>query len=545
MYIVKIKNGNIEKTIHGRKDKLKSGTITKGINAIDSFSFSLLPDNPGFYEINEFTTYVEVYNTNKERYDFVGRVLYAETTMDESGLITKSVTCESVFGYFCDSIQTYVETQNWTVSGLLQQLIDCHNSQLEEYKHFKVGTVTASDSNDNLYQAIQRENTWNAIKSKLIDKIGGEICFRIEEDGIYIDYLERLGEVKDTPIALSLNMKAMTKEQNPSDFVTRLIPLGCKLKDDDGNDTEQRLDITSVNDGLNYIDDEEAVALYGIHVGVAEWDDVTEAQNLYDKGYAWFGENNKVQVKYSITALDLSLIGIVLDDLDVGNTHPIQNGLIGVNDSARIIKKNIDVCDETSSTIEIGDNFKSLSDIQLEQSNKVNSVANTVSRIESDYITNERLISESLSLNSLIQQTTQSILLTVSETYESITTSEEFKKIVESELRLLADQMSLWFTETNEGIEAVNSDLQEKFNTITTYFTFEVDGFTVGRVGNPNKIVIEHDDITIYASGRPVQEFKADGSSLIPILNVTKMLNVVGLQISKDANHINCDYIEG
>lgn len=382
MYIVKIRNGNLTQTIHGHKEKLKSGKITKGINTIDSFTFSMLPDNPGFSVINEFTTHVEVYNTNKNRYDFIGRVLYAETTMDEKGLITKSVTCESIFGYLCDSQQMYVETQNWTVSGLLQHLIDCHNSQTEEYKHFKLGTVTATDKNDNLYQAVQRENTWDAIKSKLIDKIGGEIQFRVEEDGIYIDYLDQIGEVKETPIALSVNMKSITREQDPTAFITRLIPLGCKLTDAEGNETEQRLDITSVNNGLNYIEDEEAVALYGIHVGFAEWDDVTEPQNLYNKGVALMEENNKVQVKYSITALDLYLIGIVLDDLDVCNTHPVKNGLIGVDDMARIIKKNIDICEETKSTIEVGDNFKTLSDIQREQTAQLKAAAANLNQLQ-------------------------------------------------------------------------------------------------------------------------------------------------------------------
>lgn len=382
MYIVKIRNGNLTQTIHGHKEKLKSGKITKAINTIDSFTFSMLPDNPGFSMINEFTTHVEVYNTNKARYDFIGRVLYAETTMDESGLITKSVTCESIFGYLCDSQQMYVDTQNWTVAGLLQHLIDCHNSQTEEYKHFKLGVVTATDKNDNLYQAVQRENTWNAIKTKLIDKIGGEIQFRAEADGIYIDYMDQLGEVKETPIALSVNMKSITREQDPTAFVTRLIPLGCKLTDKDGNETEQRLDITSVNGGLNYVEDAEAVAVYGIHVGFMEWDDVTEAQNLYNKGVAWLKENNKVQIKYSITALDLSLIGLVLDDLDVYNIHPIENGLIGVDDTARIIKKNTDICEETKSSIEVGDNFKTLSDIQREQTAQLKAAAANLNQLQ-------------------------------------------------------------------------------------------------------------------------------------------------------------------
>lgn len=384
MYIVEITNGNKTTQIHGKKVKLFSGKINKGINTIDSFTFSMFPDNPGFTLINEFTTHVTVYNTNKDRYDFIGRALYAETTMAENGLITKNVTCESLFGYLCDSWQAYTDTQNWTVSGILQHLIDCHNSQVEDYKKFKLGTVTATDKNDNLYQAVQRENTWDSIKSKLLDKIGGELQFRVEDDGIYLDYLEQIGEEKQTEIALSKNMKSITKEQDPTAYVTRLIPLGCKLTVD-GEETEHRLDITSIQSGgKNYIDDEDAIALYGIHVKVVEWDDVTTASALFSKGQNWMKQNNRVQVKYTVTALDLSLIGLVVDDFDVGNTHPVVNGLIGIDDTARIIKKTIDICEEIKSSFEVGDNIKTLSDIQRDQTADIKAVSLGVQKLQTN-----------------------------------------------------------------------------------------------------------------------------------------------------------------
>lgn len=397
MYIVEIKNGETVTTIHGLKDKLQSGKIVQGINAIDSFTFTMFPDNPGFSLINEFTTLVTAYNDSKGVYDFIGRVLYAETTMSEEGMILKTVTCENVLGYLCDSQQTYTDTKNWTVSGLLNHLIDCHNSQVEPYKQIKVGTITATDKNDNLYEAVQRENTWDAIKNKLIDKIGGELQCRIEEDGIYLDYLDQIGEEVDTEIALSVNMKAITREQDPTSFVTRLIPLGCKLKktveveDEDGNvktetvETEERLNISSVNNGLKYIDDEAAIAVYGIHVGIVEWDDVTTPNILKTKGEAWLKENNKVSVKYSITAVDLSLLGYVLHDFRLGNRHPVKNGLIGIDDTARIIKRSIDVCEETKSTIEVGDNLKSLSDIQRDQATQLKNTQQQVGSIKTDF----------------------------------------------------------------------------------------------------------------------------------------------------------------
>ena len=453
MYIVEIKNGDFTTEIHGVKTKLTSGKIVKGINTIDSFTFSMSPSNAGFNLINEFSTLVSAYNTNKDRYDFVGRVLYAETTMDESGLITKTVTCESILGYLCDSWQTYVDTQNWTVAGLLKHLLDCHNSLVEGQKHFKLGTVTAKDSNDNLYQAVQREKTWDAIKTKLIDKIGGELQVRIEEDGMYLDYLDQIGEMKDTEIALSVNMKSITREQDPTAFITRLIPLGCKLKttvektDEAGNvtteevETEHRLDISSVNGGKNYIDDEQAVAVYGIHVGVVEWDDVTDPTNLKNKGKSWLEENNKVQIKYSITALDLSLIGKVFDDFYVGNYHPIKNGLIAVDDTARIIKKNIDVCEEVKSTMEVGDNFKTLSDIQREQATQIQQAVQNLKGVSQ----------QSSTLVADINRRIGSLDSKISTTAKTLT--EDFNKGIEDKAKELTEDFSSEIQQLSDSIK--------------------------------------------------------------------------------------------
>lgn len=554
MYIVELHNGETVTEIHGPKEKLKSGNVVKGINAIDSFSFTLLPSNKGFDRIRDFQTQVTVYNTNRKRYEFLGRVLYSKSDMDSKGLITKEVTCESYFGFLCDSVQKYVEEQNWTVTGLLQHIIDTHNSQVEAYKRFTIGEVTVTDPNDNLYIGIQRENTWKTIEEKLIKKLGGEIRFRVVDGMIYLDYLTEIGEVKATKIEVSRNMKAITQERDPSAYVTRLIPLGCKLKKEvtysDGStetvESEERLDITSVNNGIEYIDDVVAVEAYGIHVGYVEFDDVTDATNLLNKGKKWLIDNNKIQVKYSITALDLSLLGLDIDDFDVHNYHPILNPLLSIDDTARITKKDIDVCEEIRSTVEVGDNFKTLSDIQQEQAGKVADLSNTVGSIKNNYVTNEKLKSETSSFNSLVQQQIDNILLSIEGQYMSKDGNDEFKQSIEAQLQLLSDTLTVKFSETVEQIEEINGDLQSKYNNITKYFTFTIDGMVIGAIDNPNRVVIDNDEISILVNGVVVQRFDANGKALIPELNVTKSLDMFGYLIDQDSNgNVNCGYAGG
>ena len=496
MYIVSIINNGIETQIHNAERKLSSGTVAKGINQIDTFSFTILPSNIGFNRLFDFKTLVKVYNTNKDRFEFFGRVLCANSEMTDSGLVYKTVTCESFFGFFYDSIQSYVDLQNWTAKGLFQHIIDVHNSQVEDYKKFVIGEFSVTDENENVYIGIQRNKTWEILKEKLLDTLSGEFRLRVVDGVNYIDYVAEIGERKSTKIALSKNMKSIIKEADPSAFVTRLIPQGCKLKeiktttDEEGNETteevetERRLDVTSVNNGLEYIDVEDAIAEYGIIAAIQEWDDVTEPENLLRKGKKWLEENNKVQVKYQITALDLSLLGLDYDDFEVCNYHPIENALLNIDDEARIITQSIDICEEVKSTIQIGDNFKTLSEIQKEQANGLHSLSNTVTEIKSNYVTNQILTSEKTYLTSLINQAVDSILLQVSATYFTQSRAESLEETLTSALKVNSEDIVAEFT---KQVKDTDNYATENFEKLYKYIKFS--GETAVSIGSGDSVV--------------------------------------------------------
>lgn len=556
MYIVKLKNGNQTFEIHGYKEKLKSGSIVKGINSIDSFSFVILPSNIGYNLIRDLQTLVTVYNTNKNSYEYFGRVLYSRNSMSEAGEIEKEVICESYLGFLCDSQQPYVVEQNWTVSGLLEHIINQHNSQVEDYKQFTIGQVTVTDVNDNLYLGIQREDTWKTLQDKLIDKLGGEFRIRVVDGVNYIDYLSKIGSQLTTPIELSRNMKSISREDDPSSYISRLIPLGAKLTDDEGNETEERLDITSVNNGLNYIESPEAVETFGIKYGYVTYDDVTVASNLLAKGQAYLAENNKVQVKYSITALDLSLLGLDINDFDIYNYYPIKNSLLGIDDVARVIKKTVDICEEIKSTIEVGDNFKTLSDLQIERDEAIKDAYQKLESTKNElkgYVSNAVNSSNTELQEVIVEQYTtmlndcESIIFNALESYTETSDFESYKETVASEFKLLADELSLKFTETVQQIESVDGDLQEKFNTITKYFTFDINGLTIGQIDSPYKVVIDNDRYSMQVNGVEVLWMDATSQEVYtPAITITNKLNLFGYTIEEDEEgNVNLEYVGG
>lgn len=365
MYEVKIINNGIETIINAVSTSSEAPRITGqckfGINTIDSFSFVIFPNNQGYNLLKDLKTLIEIKNIRTNEIKFKGRVLIQTPDMSSSGLLSKSVVCESELGYLMDSVQEYGEYHNITVRSFLELIIDNHNKQVSEDKYFTVGEVNVIDNNDSLYRYLSYDKTLDTIKDKLIDRLGGELRVRHENGVRYLDYIQTIGEKKDTEIVLARNLITIEQERDPSEIITRLVILGPKLED-----SEERLTVASINNGLNYIDDEEAIAEFGIIADTVTFDDVNIVENLLSKGKEYLKENNKIKKKHKINALDLSLIGLDVTSFEVGNTYRVVNPLMNIDEDLRVIEKTLDINSPQSSSLSIGDKFEDIKDYQLD-----------------------------------------------------------------------------------------------------------------------------------------------------------------------------------
>lgn len=547
MYKVELVLNNQIYPIHNEYSKLISGSVKQGINSINSFSFAIDPTNIGFGKIEDLKTFVNVFNTQRNRYEFQGRVLYCSDSMGTSGNISKEIVCESLLGFLQDSTQTYVYEQNWTPTELLTQLLAVHNSQLEDYKHFQVGTVELTG---NIYVGIQRETTWQCIQDKIIDKVGGEIQLRIVDGVMYIDLLGKIGGTRATSIELGKNMMSITKDSDPTSYITRLIPLGAKLSDDG----EERVDITTVNDGIDYIEDVTVKEEYGIKVAYEIWDDVHEPQILKTKATNFLIENNRVLQKFKIEALDLAKIGIDIDYIDVFDYYPVKNQLLGIDDTLRVIVKTIDIVDAAGTNIEVGDKLKTLSDLEIEKNKllseavgSVTTIKTTTNKLSSRVENAEDKVSElteiTINQSTSILNDCNEIIMQALEGYVQTGTFGEYKETVASQFEVLAQGISLVFSTITEQITNVENDLQSQINTVTQYFTFDVNGMTIGRVDNPYKIVISNDRYSMLVNGVEIM-WIANGETHTPKLTVTERMTLLGYIAERDSNGlVNWNYI--
>lgn len=355
MHTVTITNGVEKTTIHSDNlDRISAGKVVKAVNAVDSFTFTIYPDNAGYDKLKPLTTSVTVTDDSTGKDVFIGRVLKCPDSMDERGLICRKVTCEGRLGWLYDSVQPYVEYKMVGISTVLSSFLSKHNAQVGADKRIELGQVTVTASNNYTYTA-NWDKTMNVIADKLIGKFGGEIQLRDKDGKVYLDYLENIGHGTDTTIELAVNLKTISREVDETAVITRLYPLGAKL-----TDSEKRLTIGTVNGGKDYIEDSSLIAKYGVISGPQIWDDVTLASNLLSKGKEYLKSVNRAKVQYQITALDLSRINKHIEQFELGCWYRVKNSLMGIDEDLRIVGISIGLDNPEQSELTFGDKFETM-----------------------------------------------------------------------------------------------------------------------------------------------------------------------------------------
>lgn len=363
MYQIVLKNIEGDTLIHSLSSernapKLTSGTIKKGINSIDEFTFKINPFNAGFNLIKPYLSRIEVLNIKNNTIEFKGRALMLTPSMTSDGIIENTVICESELAYLHDTFTRYGEYHDISVEKFLKLIIDNHNSQTTNDKKFELGKVELAG---NLYRFTSYEQTtFEAIKDKLLDRLGGEIIIRYQDNKRYLDYVVEVGKKSSVDIRLSKNLTSFVREVDPTQIATRAIGYGAKKEN-----TDERVDFKNINNGKDYVDDEEAIKLYGVIEKVFVFDDVTIPENLLLKIKEKQKESNRKLVKHQISAIDLYSIGLDTETFEVGNYHRFINSVMGIDEELRIVEKVIDINDLTNSKLAIGDKLEDIKEYQL------------------------------------------------------------------------------------------------------------------------------------------------------------------------------------
>lgn len=354
---------------------LSAGKLTLVESGIDNAELTVNIKNPLFGKVNPFKTHINVLQDGK--LIFRGRALKPTRTMTSSGLFQQTFTFESILSYLYDSVQRFKEVHNTTPAQFFSDLIDVHNSQVPAYKQFKVGKVDVTNSTDNVYRYVEYENTYDTIKDKLLDRLGGYLVLRIESDGNYLDYLQNPGSdhQNDTPILLGKNLKSSSVQVDPTSIITRLVPLGATIESTDENNTSAaypRVTISSVNDGKDYLDIPNLQSEFDIINGTQIWEDVNDASILLTKAKAWIASQKAATESWTVEAVEL--LNSRFESFKVSDRYKFKNPLIDEEQYLRVTEKDIDFTKQQSSTLVIGNKTATLTAYQLQNKLSVNAV---------------------------------------------------------------------------------------------------------------------------------------------------------------------------
>lgn len=464
------------------------------LNKIGKFEFTIYNNHPHFDSLRRLKSIITVYQDDYLL--FRGRILN-----DEQGFYNeKQVFCEGELAFFVDSIQRPYDFTG-TPAEFFAQLIANHNAQVEESRRFILGNVTVTDANGISRSDSEYLNTWESINKKLIETHGGFLWVRHEPDGNYIDYLAELDFLAPQAVEFGKNLLDLKRETKGEEIATAIIPLGAKAEGG-----EARLTIADINNGVDYVHNQEAVERYGWIFRVQVWDNITEPGNLLKMANEALVEH--VQMLYSIelSAADLATVDKSIESFHLGTQVQVTTNPHSINQRFLVTKLSIKFSDPAENKLTLGESVYTLTEQTVRgQVAAENRALEIVSDLEDKILTD--LLETETKLSAQILATSESITSTVMEEVYLKEDTDALIEGVSTQVKQTAEDVEIRFTEFSQDIEAVAAGTDAQFEEISKYIRFVEGNIVLGEEGNALTLRIENDRISFLDAGLEVAYF--------------------------------------
>lgn len=366
-----------------------------------TLSFIVPPQNDLYSSIQQKKSIIKVFQVDKINNRIVKTELFRGTVYSETTDFynRKQVECEGELSFFNDSIVRPYNYQG-DVLPLFQKYVNEHNSQVNEDKRFVARRCTVTDPNNYITRAnINYPTTKAEMEDKLIDLLGGHFeTGEDENENRYIDYLAEYENISSQYIEFGKNELDITQYIKTEDVATRIIPLGKK-----DEESGEYLTIKSVNDGLDYIQDDVAVALFGVIEKTVVFEDVTLAENLKRKGQTELQNTIDKTVSIEIKAADLHNLNVNIEAFKIGQYVRVISKPHGLDRYFLLSRMSIALDNPANCKMTLGATFKSFTQRQIEnEKNLNNTVQNAVINVTEIKQTVDNLNTEMQDVNTVI-----------------------------------------------------------------------------------------------------------------------------------------------
>lgn len=277
--------------------------IREGLNKGGTATLVLPPLHPCIDDFPAYSVPVEIYRDGRLRWR--GRPL--PSSSDIYG--RRTITCEGELCFLQDATHRPYAYKGKPEEVFLQ-LLAVYNAAVEPWKRFAVGIVSVSSVEDIELSAKEPEQVFVAV-SKLRQMCGGYILFDSATDGSRrINWLADIPYVCKQKIQLGYNLTDYSNQTDTSAFATRVIPYG----EYDESGVRLTIDI----DGKDYVEDANAIALYGIVEKPVIYDGVTDAAELEKLARADLEAATALPETITLSAVDMSRVDTSIDSFAIG-----------------------------------------------------------------------------------------------------------------------------------------------------------------------------------------------------------------------------------
>ncbi len=454
------------------------------------------PDHPAISSFTSYRTEVNIYRDAE--HIFRGRALYPH----DDFLRRRTITCEGERNFLRDGvIRPYQYDQE--PADVFAAVIALYNAQVEAFKQFRVGRVTVTDPSGKIKLESESAEYISDTIDKLVERCGGYITFSTADDGVReINWLAAPSRHNNQRIELGENLLDFSRSGENTDLATVIVPYGAK-----DETTGAYINIESVNRGVDYIKDSEAVQLRGWIAKPVYWDDITDPALLLAKAQQYLAEVKQALTSLELTAVDLSVLDKTMDSFRVGDTIHVRSKPHGVDDDYRLTERKLDLLNPANDTIVLGKSVATLTGADAAGDRKSALQIQKVERsVTSDYQTNAAVLVEQSEqrLASLIQQTSEALTMEVSEQYA---TNGELESAIRTSMTQLSDSFTFMFNELQVALTDSESQTRGEFSELYKYIRFEDGNIVLGETGNELVLRLENDRISFLDAGLEVAYF--------------------------------------
>lgn len=345
--------------------KIGKGSVSLETNKSGSFSFSIYPDHFYYDKFIRLKTIIKVYKSNK--------IIFRGRTLNDVSDYwnTKDITCEGERSFFRDSVIRPFRFTG-TPEEFLQKIVDEHNSQVDDSKKFKLGTVTVTDTEGTITRNnVEYATSFDTLETQLINTLGGYLVITHGEDGTEeiptLNYLADFTKVSSQNIEFGSNLKTYTKTVKAEEIATAIIPIGSG-----------GLTIKHINDGLDYVYSPEGVELYGWIFKIVNWSDLLNAVKLKERAEKELEEIVKQNITIELNAIDLHLLDRSIESFNIGDYVRVTSTPHNFDETLLCNKLTIDLLNPGNDTLTLGYNYSTFT----EKTNKNSNVINSISAIQ-------------------------------------------------------------------------------------------------------------------------------------------------------------------